>query len=206
MSGEASYATPATAVLALELLFDRVTARFEGETPGRVEAAFGWKESARQTADRPRIVWMPGDPQGGLGALKAPRRPGRTTRPLVTLDELFTVKLWAQDRSAPDSERAQYRAVRLLYDDWMRHVQRVVWALVDDGEAPDGFGGISIISQRWDRKRTESQLGAALWVVGAIPAMVPDDSLEPAPADTEADIDESALDVIEPETFVAESD
>ena len=60
MSGEASNATPASAVLSLELLYDAVIARFEAETPGAVDQPFGWREAARQVYGKPRIVWMPG--------------------------------------------------------------------------------------------------------------------------------------------------
>src|SRR5262245_16062971 len=102
-------------VLALELLYDAVIARFLLEGPAAVAQPFGWRESAQQHVG-PRIVWVPGDPVGGLGVINAPRNPGTEPRSIGTLIERFHVIISHQDPEDPENERLQYRCTRLLHD------------------------------------------------------------------------------------------
>lgn len=152
--------------LALEALYDAVVLRFADESLApSVEHAFGWREPPRKTGGR-RIVWVPGD-DGDLGELAAPRAPGRNPRPLWTIHELATVYVEAFDTSAPESEIAQYRAVRLLFDAWLRAVYLAA------------HGTVRVVSMRYvDETANARRAGAAICAVIAIDAMVPDVELQ----------------------------
>ncbi len=152
-------------VLAVLLVVDAVTALFvEEETP--VNVVFGWREPPKTinqgdgTANR--ICFVPGDAGDALGADMPPRYPGRNPRPLATLEELFRVRVWAVDKAAPNSERAQYKATRLLYDATRRALR-----LCDPG-------GLKIKSQKWVRSVTERSFGTEIELVCSVDAMVPD--------------------------------
>lgn len=169
---------------ALTKLFDDVGARFvlEGlEVPN----LFGWREPARKTTTGKRIVWYPGDPQGELGELASARYPGRNPRPLATLHELFTVEITTSDTATPENERAQYLAVRELFDAWFRAVHLAA------------SGTFRIVSSEWVIDKKERRHGACIRVVASVEAMIPDVEITSAPVDTTADIDVDELDVSE---------
>lgn len=143
---------------------------------------FGWREPGRQR-EAATIVWVPGDDKGGnLGELDAPKYPGRLDpgRPLGTLVELFTVYVSAFDETDPENERAQYHAARLLYDAWWRAVYL------------SAHGTVRVVSQGWvvgsPAPRAERRHGAAIRVVGAIQAMIPDATPAVVQPPLEADI------------------
>lgn len=171
-------------VLALPRLFDAVVDRFADEGTA-VTNAFGWREPARRTGEM-RIVWVPGDDQSGaLGDVLSARNPGRNPRPLATLGELFTVFVEAVDATAPEDERKQYEAARVLFDAWFRAVYLAA------------RGTVAIRSAAWVTSKKERRYGATLRVVCSVEAMVPDAPAEIAPADARAVIDVEELDVTE---------
>lgn len=150
----------------MEALFDAVVARFALEGPDAANR-FGWRESARQKVDERRIVWIPGDPSGSIGVVGGAKKIDSPYRTLGTLREFFTVEIGAVDPSAPEDERAQYHATRLLFDYWYRAVYLA---------APGTF---SIESMEWETRRTERRRGALLRVVVAVDAIIPDQSPNP---------------------------
>lgn len=177
-----------TVVLALETLYDAVRARMDADTLALdpeatpVPQPFGWREPAKRTGTM-RIVWIPGDDESGdLGELGPARNPGRNPRPLATLRELFTVYLEAADITAPEDERKQYTATRLLFDAWLRAVHLAA------------RGTYTIESAGWVIEKTTRRYGAAIRVLATIEAMVPDAPLEVAPTDTRAEVDVELLD------------
>lgn len=174
-------AVPANGVLALEILHDRVVQRFIDDAIA-CEFAFGWREVPRQgRLPDAHIVLKPGDPSGRLSkSHTGARYPGQLPlRSLGGLWELFTVTISAHDAAAPQDDRAQYRATRLLYDAWLRAVYL------------SGFGNFNIESDRWLTSRKEGRFGAALEVVGGILAVIPDSAVTLAPVDVHAEITES---------------
>lgn len=125
--------------------------------------AFGWREPARRDGQS-RIVYVPGD-DGLLGEVLPARYPGRSPRPLATIDELVTVYLEGKDAAAPENERAQYTATRLLLDSWLAAVRRTCpgWAYVREC--------------RWVDDKNLRRHGSTIRAVLVVEAMVPD--LEP---------------------------
>ena len=179
---------PSSGILALEILFDRVVARFTADAIP-CEFAFGWREPPRQgKLPQAHIVITPGDPSGRLAkSHTGARYPGQLPiRSVGGMWELFTARISAQDPAASNDDRAQYRATRLLYDAWLRAVYL------------SGFGNFSIESDRWLVTRKEGRFGAALEVVGGILAVIPDSALTLAPVDVKAEITESLLATADP--------
>jgi hypothetical protein len=177
--------------LALESLFDAVSARFVAEALAQDPPAtaplqvFGWREPSKRAGSMPRIVWVPGDDgSGDLGAFAAARQPGRNPRPLATIRELATVYIEAVDSTAPENERAQYRAARLLYDAWFRAVYLAA------------RGTFEIRSHKWMADTQVRRYGATIRVVLSIEAMVPDEAYDVVGANARAVID-SILDETE---------
>lgn len=158
-------------VLALELLYDAVVAQFAADAYACAQP-FGWRPSAQQHVGR-RIVWVPGDPVGGLGLIGPVRNPGGEVRSIGTLFERFHVIISAQDPEQPENERLQYRVTRLLHDAWYRAVYLAA------------HGTFTIDSEEWITKYKERRFGTALLVVGTIEAMLPD-----LPPDGESTSDE----------------
>jgi hypothetical protein len=167
-------------IFSLEVLHDAVAARFVADAIP-CEFQFGWREVDRQGNYQPaNIVMVPGDESGSLGEVMGARFPGgEPVRSLAGLWELFTVTISAFDGSAPENERAQYRATRKLYDHWLRAVYL------------SAFGNWKITKQQWITARKERRFGAALRITGGILAVVPDLPVTLAPADTHALITES---------------
>lgn len=170
------------AVLALPYVFDAVDARFVSEAAAAdppttpVPNVFGWQKSAQQYPTGARIVWIPGDPGGTLGAF-APARPTSAAgaRSLGTLNELFTVEIRSSGSPTTD-ERAQYQAVRELFDAWWRATYFA---------AP---GKVQIESSQWMTEVLERRFGAALRVVCSVEALIPDEPYTVAPTDTIASL------------------
>lgn len=150
--------------LSLDELYDGVVARL-GVAGVTAPHSFGWRVLDEHVVTSGRYVWTPGDPSGLLGAVLSAKQPGRNPRPLATLEELFTVTISASDgapgtQTASD-ERAQYRAVRRLYDVWFAAAYDVA------------HGTFRVVTARWlTNARTRSH-GAALEVVVALEAMIP---------------------------------
>jgi hypothetical protein len=162
--------------LALEKLFDDVVARFTAEGVA-VPNTFGWREPPRH-GPTSRICWVPGDPTGSAGEDAPPKYPGRNPRPLATLRELFTVYITGADLTPnlKESERAQWKATRLLYDVWRRAVYLAA------------YGTMTIREVRWAVDHNERRYGATLIVVSSLEAMIPDTEQTSAPIDTAAHI------------------
>mgnify|MGYP000101882798 CR=1 FL=1 len=153
--------------LALEALHDAVVARFTADaTPCTL--LFGWKERAQQ-AIAPRIVMVPGDETGALGEWLPARQPGRNPRSLGTLGELFHVVISAQDPTAPENDRAQYKVTRLLFDAWWR--------------AAFLFAGarLQLVAARWLVDRITRRFGGGMVVTCSYEAMIPDAPLYELP-------------------------
>jgi hypothetical protein len=185
-------------VLALEKLFNDVSARFVTETTA-AKNLFGWREPAKQlptgvTGSTPnaRICWVPGDDEsGGVGDLGPARGPGGNPRSLGTLGEVFTVYLIASDPTQPENEFAQYKAARLLFDAWWRAVYL----------SAHGTLQLTKPKLRWANEKLERRHGAAIRVLLSVDAMIPDiaypdaavdDDLEADAAVTELDVTETA--------------
>jgi hypothetical protein len=191
--------------LALELLIDGVAAELADATrypyaTAALPMAFGWREAAQQPQTLPRIVWKPGTPTEDAGQPLPPKYPGRQPyRSIGTLRDYVTVTLSAFDPGTPEAplaenERAQWKAARLLLDDWWRAVFLVA------------EGTFSIESVTWIKPPKERPHGAALQVVCAIESMIPDSEATSAPVDTEASIETTELGVTEIELVEAVPD
>ncbi len=175
-------------VLALPFVFDAVVSLFAADAAAQdppvdpVPNVFGWQASAQQYPTAARIVWIPGDPNGALGAL-GPAQPTSAAgaRSLGTLNELFTCEIRSSGTPATN-ERAQYQAVRELFDAWWRAVYLA---------AP---GKVRVESSAWLTDKLERRHGAALRVVCSVEAMVTDEPYTTAPVDTGAEIEVEELD------------
>lgn len=172
-----------TTVLALPILFNAVVARFESERTDALQV-FGWRARAQRPGVARRIVWEPGD-GGSVGRLDGARSPGGNPRSLGTLHELFTLYIEAQDPSAAEDELAQYSTARLLFDATHRAIYLAA------------HGTVALESLDWITGANERRFGASLRAVYSIDAVVPDAPYATAPADTHAEIADSALDVTE---------
>lgn len=156
--------------LALEQLFDSVVAEFANKGYD-VEQTFGWREMAR-TAESPRIVWIPGDPDGEFGELQPAALPGRNPKSLGTLLETFHVVIstYDPDPQQMEIERAQWRAARLLFDAWWRAVYKVMHGQVTIVEGEWG----TVAGFRSANPRHERRLGEALRITCAVASAIPD--------------------------------
>lgn len=148
-------------VLPLEIVFDAVKALFDDEGPP-VACVFGWREVPKQINQGPggaaRVVFVPGL-DGKAGEYMGARRPGRNPRPLRTLVESARVHCWAFDSTAPNDERAQYRAAMLLHDATVRAIELALRS----ADAPNVPGdGKSFDEPVWIRKDSERAFGAEL--------------------------------------------
>lgn len=169
-------------VLALEKLYADVTAAFAADARN-VPQPFGWRAAAAQAPLPERIVWIPGDDSAGdLGVVGPPKYPGSNPRPLANLHELFTCHIAAHDPTSPADEALQYRATRLLFDEWYRAVRRA---------APGQF---EILKAGWITDKNQFRYGAAIRVLGAIQSMIPDYTQAVAPADAKARVTLAELD------------
>lgn len=83
--------------------------------------AFGTREPAKR-GDTRRVIFVPGDDSGNAGDYAPARNPGRNPRPLGTLRERFTLYVEAFDSTSPESELAQWKAARLLWDATVRAI------------------------------------------------------------------------------------
>lgn len=161
--------------LPIEVVLSAVRTRFTAEGTA-AEIVFGWREPEKHALGPNRIVWVPGDPSGAVGATSGARNPGGNPRPLATLNELFTVWIASADATAPDDELAQYKAVRVLRDLWYRAVYKAA------------HGTFQIRSEQWLNNIKERRYGAAIRVVFELQAFVPDTPQALAPVETTADI------------------
>jgi hypothetical protein len=167
-----------TDTLAIEAVFDAVTARFTAEGTNAVNV-FGWRQPAQHPLSN-RIAWVPGDDKSGAAGTAAPaRNPGRNPRPIGTFLEVFTVYIYAYDTTDLENERLQYKATRLLRDAWERAVYLAA------------HGTFAILSQGWVPDKLERRFGATMRVLFQVEAMVPDEPALLAPVDTKAVIDMS---------------
>lgn len=179
--------------LALDHVYTTVVAFLAADAAAQTPPAtayphtFGWRESAQKMVVGPRYAWIPGDPNGRLGQILPPRAPGRNPRPLATLEELCTVEItWADpDQTKALDERAQYRAVRQAFDGWYRALYLSF------------HGAFRLIDTSWVTSRKELRHGATLRVVLAVQAMLADEPIDVAPADTSARLAVAELDHLE---------
>ncbi len=173
---------------ALTALFDAVVSQFATDGTS-VPNIFGWREQAKHLTAAPRITWQPGDEKGDMGPFLPARNPGRNPRPLATLGELCTIDITGYDATAPEDERKQYEATRLLFDAWHRAVYLAA------------FGTYELQSTTWDFSKKERRHGATIRVVLAVQAMLPDAAVEIAPTDTHAELDVTELNVTDHESI-----
>jgi hypothetical protein len=188
-------------ILALEDLFDTVVARFGleatfGGVAGEASAVtaanaankFGWHEPNRLLGPSNHIAWQPGDEGGNAGELKPPKYPGRLDpgRPLGTLTDTFTCYISGFDPNNARSERAQWKATRLLFDAWYRAVYIAA------------HGTFTIRTVRWQTSKNEFRFGACLVVTGSVEGMIPDTTPTLAPANVHAAITVTELNVSDP--------
>lgn len=145
-------------ILALEHAYTAVSTFFTENNINAVNV-FGWREVDRYDRDLPGVVWTPGDESGSLGELGGARNPGQDVRPLANLGELFTVHFVAFDPREPESELAQYRCARMLYE---------IWYVAMYGAA---CGTFRVRSQKWVRGQTTIRsFGAVLRAVVEVQA------------------------------------
>ena len=174
-----------TVVFALEKLYRDVVARFAAEGTD-IPNHFGFREAAKQQVGSARITWKPGDATGKAGDLAPPKQPGRNPRSLATLNELFTVTITAANPSASTDELEQYRAVRLVYDAWLRAVMLA---------ARETSG---VVSTTWLTEKLERPYGMALEVVVYVESMIPDAPAVAVSPPLSAQISTTVLDRTEP--------
>lgn len=148
-------------VLALEHVFAKVSESFALDGINAVND-LGWRAKARHAQSAlPRVIWVPGDDEGGtLGEIAAPRFPGQNPRPIALLKELATVYLVGNDPSAPEDERKQYHVTRMLFEAWFIAVYRAM------------HQNFRIRGQRWVTDKLERRFGTALRVVIELDAPV----------------------------------
>jgi hypothetical protein len=193
-----------TTVLAITTLFDKVQQRFADELAAndghpRVDMTFGWRAPGQVgVVSGTRVVWIPGDESGTLGALLAPKYPGGNPyagkpRPIANLDELVTLEITGSDATNPENERAQYEATRLLYD----RVVRAVYLAA--------HGTFRFVSSKWITTRKERRFGAAIRLVLAVQAVIPDELIDitTAPTPASAAVNVTELDQSETDQVVA---
>jgi hypothetical protein len=155
--------------LALEKVYADVQTDFIAQEKDTV-FAFGIVERTKQLNQGPgggnRIVVHPGTyPDGNVGKVDAPMFPGRLPRrPLHTLHELFTVLTWAHDASYSEDAFAQWKAARLLFDDFVAALYR------------SSHGTYGFVSARWShgKDRNERRFGNEIESVWTIQSMIPD--------------------------------
>jgi hypothetical protein len=127
-----------------------------------------------------RIVFAPGDKDGGLGELVEVRGPGAeetdpdaTLRSLADIKELFRVLVWGYDttaRAQAADALAQYEATRLLYD----HLIRIL---------RNSFGtfgpekALCVKSQKWLPVTTRPK-GREIEMTWTVRCPIPDDATE----------------------------
>lgn len=160
--------------LTLPELYDQVTARFAADGT-RIPNLFGWRKPASTEERGPRIVWVPGDPNGAIGQLSLKKGAVGTGNPRVlsTLAELFTLIVVSADTTDLKDERKQYAAVRKLFNAWWR------------AAFLSANASLKPLALNWlVGPKKETQHGAAIRGVFALDAPIPDETLEVAPADT----------------------
>jgi len=111
-----------TDILALEKMYYDCGKQFRADKLN-CELAFGWnKAAAHQTG--PRIVWVPGDPNGSLGDIVGAMHVGTIPRPLFTLNEHYhcIVSGYGSEQD-PTDELLAWKVTRLLYDQLLRAMQ-----------------------------------------------------------------------------------
>lgn len=114
----------------------------------------GDREPAKQLNQGPgranRVVFAPGDENGGAGEYTAARNPGRNPRPVRTLSAVCRVFIWAYDGSAPNNEEAQYEAVWTLHDLTVGAIHR------------KAHGTYQLSAPRWLNRNIERAFGKEL--------------------------------------------
>jgi hypothetical protein len=127
------------------------------------EFAFGWRASANRSSAF-RVVFTPGS-DGDLGELLPPLQLGGNPRSVADLGELFTVHLEARDATAPQDERKQYTAARLLFDAAWAYMRDAATALLELVDARWVGGGGTLGAQ--------SQSGATIRLTCALRVPIP---------------------------------
>lgn len=159
-------------VFALPILFDDVVARFAAESSDITNIFGRVHEHEHVEADR-RIVWIPGDPVGAVGAVEPPRQSGHrnyeaasTPRPLGTLVEVFHVVISAVDESDLFNRRAQYEATRAVFDAWWRAVHHA------------GRKTVRLIGAEWDQTKELLERGATIRATCTIESAIIDEPFD----------------------------
>lgn len=148
-------------VFAIPRLYRAVKERF-AEDGLAVVNLFGWRTPHQRVVTGPRICWVPGDEQGGMGELGPAKYPGGNPRSLATLQELFTITIYAADTTDIDNELAQYEAVRVIFDAWYRAAYLAA------------YGTFTVQDTSWVTDKNDRRYGAAMRALVAIDAKIPD--------------------------------
>lgn len=163
-----------TTVLALELVYEDVKARFALEAPD-VAVVFGWRSPPNQltqgTGRANRIAFVPGEAEKA-GSYVGARAPGRNPRPLRTFIETCTVYCWAFDgatKALANSDLAQWRAARLLHDAAIRAIE-----LAMRKGSIANLSRVPFTSPRWVKPDGERGFGAELGFVLSLESAVTD--------------------------------
>jgi hypothetical protein len=132
--------------------------------PALPKFAFGTREPPKR-GDTLRICVVPGDDAGDAGEVSAARNPGRSpTRPLATLNELFTLWVEAFDDTLGEAEDelSQWKATRLLWDGAIRVIYK------------SAHGTFEVVSTEHMTERSTRRHHWTMRSVVSIQAMVPD--------------------------------
>jgi hypothetical protein len=151
--------------LVLPALFQGVIDFFASEAYA-CESYFGWRGPTLVATTARRLSWVPGDPTGNAGKLLPPVL-SEGARPLATLEELFTVYVYAAKVDELGNELAQYTAARLLYDQWFRAIYYAARTV--------GTGGrLAPIAHTLETAKKERPHGACLRVLCSVQARISD--------------------------------
>lgn len=145
--------------------------------------SFGWR-AAQDRSSAFRVVVVPGS-DGDLGELSAPLQLGGNPRSVADLRERFTLYLEARDSSAPQDERKQYTAARLLFDATWTYLRDIATANLELVDAR-WIGGAGTLG-------AQSQSGATIRAVCALRVPIPREARLVIPASTDAVVATTAV-------------
>jgi len=153
------------AEFAVTKLYDDCVSLFAAEeTAGAFY--FGWNEPDKQHTENRVVIFVPGDPGGNIGNLLPAKNVGvGLARNLATIDEMLTIIVDAYDptdASGPTSERSQYAAARLLFDDVLRAIHL------------SAHGRYTLRKINWLAEKKVRRKGAAISILLTVQGTIPD--------------------------------
>ena len=154
-------------LLALPAIYEAVQKEIhDGLGITSIVYGFGPREVARTVSAVNRVVFVPGDPNGGIGSYAPAKSPGDNPRALSTLNEQCTVHVWGYDSTGPEDELKQYTATRKLHD--------IVYLALYNVITRDFRSLFACAGPAWVRSDIERSYGAELQFVFAWQSLIPD--------------------------------